>query len=76
MKSTTSKLTSKYQATIPELVRKNLSLKAGDTVAFEIEGDRIILRKAKPIDLAFAHSLEGTLSEWNSEFDDEAYDDL
>ena len=76
MKTSTSKLTSKYQATIPEPVRRALHLSAGDAIAFDIENDQIRLRKARPVDLAFAHALEGTLSEWQSDADEEAYRDL
>lgn len=76
MQTTTSKLTKKYQATIPEPVRKILHLEAGDAIAFDIEGESIHLRKARTIDMAFAKSLEGTLSEWFSEADEDAYRDL
>lgn len=76
MKTTTSKLTTKYQATIPEPVRRVLHLDAGDEIAFDVEDDNVRLRKARPIDLAFAQSLEGTMSEWSSEADEEAYGDL
>lgn len=71
-----SKLTKKYQATIPEQVRRVLELKVGDSVAFDMEGDNVSLRKARPIDWVFAEALEGTLSEWASEADDEAYREL
>ncbi|MBI3993812.1 MAG: AbrB/MazE/SpoVT family DNA-binding domain-containing protein [Candidatus Lambdaproteobacteria bacterium] len=73
MRTATSKLTRKYQATIPQPVRAVLHLQAGDTVAFEIEDDRIRLRKARPIDLEFARALEGTLDEWSGEADEDAY---
>lgn len=73
MQTTTSKLTKKYQATIPEPVRRLLHLQAGDAIAFDIEGDAIQVRKARPIDLAFAKGLEGTLGEWASEADEKAY---
>jgi len=76
MQTSTSKLTKKYQATIPEPVRRVLHLEAGDAIAFDIEGDAIHLRKARMLDLAFAKSLEGTLTEWSSEADEEAYRDL
>jgi antitoxin PrlF len=76
MQTTTSKLTSKYQATIPEPVRKALHLRAGDAVAFDIENNQIRLRKAQPLDLAYAQALEGTLNEWESAADEEAYRDL
>jgi antitoxin PrlF len=76
MQTATSKLTKKYQATIPEPVRRVLHLQAGDAIAFDIEEDRIQLRKARAVDSAFAASLEGTLGEWNSSADEEAYRDL
>jgi len=76
MRTTTSKLTTKYQATIPEPVRQLLHLQAGDSVAFDIEDDTVQLRKTRPVDLVFAQSLEGTLTEWASTADEEAYRDL
>lgn len=73
----TSKLTTKSQATIPGSIRKILGLKPGDSVAFEIEqGQKVVIRKATPVDFEFAFALEGTLSEWFSKNDEEAYRDL
>ena len=76
MRTAISKLTRKYQATIPAPVRNVLRLQAGDSIAFEIEEEQIRLRKARPIDLEFAGALEGTLDEWNRPEDEEAYRDL
>ena len=76
MQTSTSKLTKKYQATIPEPVRRLLQLEAGDAIAFDIDGNSIQLRKAKPIDISYSKALEGTLSEWNTEADEDAYSDL
>jgi antitoxin PrlF len=76
MRTATSKLTKKYQATIPEPVRRLLHLEAGDAVAFDIKGPVIHLRKARPIDLAYAASLQGTLTEWETQADENAYGDL
>ncbi len=76
MQTATSKLTSKYQATIPEPVRRALHLGAGDAIAFDIDDGQIRLRKARPVDLAFAQALDGTLSEWQTDADEEAYGDL
>lgn len=76
MKTATSKLTKKYQATVPKTVRKKLELKAGDVIAFDIDNDIIILRKARPIDIEFSSALVPTLSEWESQNDEEAYNDL
>jgi antitoxin PrlF len=76
MQTATSKLTSKYQATIPEPVRRALHLGAGDAIAFDIDDGQIRLRKARSVDLAFAQALDGTLSEWQTDADEEAYCDL
>ncbi len=76
MQTAISKLTKKYQATVPESVRKKLKLTAGDTIAFDIENDSIKLRKARPIDVEFSSALIPTLSEWESQNDEEAYNDL
>ncbi len=76
MQTAISKLTKKYQATVPEAVRKKLDLHAGDIIAFEIDKDIIKLKKANPIDIEFANALVPTLSEWYSQNDEEAYSDL
>ncbi len=76
MQTAISKLTKKYQATVPAAVRKKLKLAAGDIIAFEIENDVIKLRKARPIDIEFSSALVPTLSEWDSQHDEEAYNDL
>ena len=76
MQTAISKLTKKYQATVPEAVRNKLNLKAGDVIAFEIENEIIKIRKARPIDIEFSSALVPTLSEWDSQNDEEAYNDL
>ena len=76
MQTAISKLTKKYQATVPKAVRKKLKLNAGDVIAFEIDKDIIKLRKATPIDVEFSSALVPTLSEWESQNDEEAYNDL
>lgn len=37
------------QTTIPADYLRSIGLKAGDVVAFELDGDRIVLRKAAPL---------------------------
>jgi len=76
MQTAISKLTKKYQATVPEVVRSKLELKAGDVIAFEIDNEIIKIRKARPIDIEFSSALVSTLSEWESKNDEEAYNDL
>jgi AbrB family looped-hinge helix DNA binding protein len=79
-KLVTSKLTTKSQATIPEKIREILGLHPGDSVAFEIfeldDNKKVMIRKATPIDVEFARALEGTLSEWLSTNDEDAYSEL
>ena len=72
----TSKLTSKFQATVPTPVRRALQLNAGDLIGFEVQGNEVRLRRSTPLDLAFAQALEGTLVEWSSPQDDEAFKTL
>lgn len=69
----TSKLTTKAQTTIPQAIRAALRLKEGDEIAYQIEGDHVILTKADSgsIDDPFA-----TFSEWDGEADREAYAEL
>lgn len=71
-----SKLTSKFQTTVPLSVRKALNLRAGDLVGFEVNGSEIRLKRATPLDVAFAQALIGTLDEWASTADDKAFKDL
>lgn len=69
-----SKLTTKYQATIPLEVRKILNLHSKDRVAYEIRDDNtVVIRKASPLDIDYLHALESTLTEWESQEDENAY---
>lgn len=76
MAGNVSRLTSKYQATVPAAVRENLGLKAGDALHFAITPEGVLLTKATDQDLEFARGLTGTLSEWSSAADEDAYRDL
>ena len=69
----TSKLTTKAQTTIPQPVRNALGLREGDEIVYEIEGDRVVLRKAgaEPEDDPFV-----VFDEWNSEADRKGYADF
>ena len=71
-----SRLTKKYQATIPAPVREMLGLGSGDQVAFVIEDDTVTLRRAAPIDWSFAGAVGESLSEWLSDDDEDAYREL
>jgi AbrB family looped-hinge helix DNA binding protein len=72
-----AKITSKGQVTIPASIRKALRAHAGDSLLWDIESDgRIVVRRLEPIDVGYLKALNGTLSEWDSAEDDEAYRDL
>ena len=73
----TATITSKGQITIPAFFRKNLSLEKGDTLIFEQENNKMTVKKAQPIDIAYLSALNGTVAEeWGSEADNQAYNAL
>lgn len=72
-----SRLTTKYQATIPRNVREHLALAAGDRISFRIVRGRVVIEKTPPHDPSYLQALDDALSpEWASKEDGEAYDDL
>lgn len=72
-----SKLTSKFQATVPKVVRDTLHLKSKDQIVYEILDDQtVIVRKASPLDKAYLKGLDHSLNEWNSDEDETAYKNL
>jgi AbrB family looped-hinge helix DNA binding protein len=73
----TSKLTSKYQATIPKEVRRALHLEAKDRILYLIQDDNTVkITRMSPLDLDYLKSLSTTLSEWESEEDERAFRNL
>lgn len=78
MESSSSRLTIKYQATIPAPVREALGLSSGDSVVFEVrEPGVVVLRKQQPMDLDYLRAVSSTLeSEWLSDEDEAAYANL
>jgi antitoxin PrlF len=72
-----SKVTSKYQTTIPKEIRKHLHIKRGDQIMYELfSDDTVVLRKTSPLDIEYLRAVSKTLSEWNSDEDENAYKDL
>jgi antitoxin PrlF len=61
-----SRVTSKGRTTVPRAVRIALGLKEGERVAYEIDGDRVILTRADEVDDPFT-----TFEEWASAADAE-----
>lgn len=71
-----SRLSSKGQVTIPSEVREKLHLEPGDTVIYEVEDERAVLRRAEHFDIAYHAAVSDTLDEWASPDDEEAFGDL
>ena len=66
-----SRLRGKAQTTIPRAVRDALRLKAGDVLVYELDNQRVILRKA--IRRCKADVPFRTFDEWESDADSKAY---
>lgn len=58
MTSTTSRITTKFQTTIPKAVRENLKLSVKDTLTWEIDEDKIIVRTNKNKFLRYRNSIK------------------
>jgi AbrB family looped-hinge helix DNA binding protein len=74
-----TRITTKYQTTVPAEVRERLGLGRGDFVEFLIEGSSVRLRKAKrrlPDEVAFKLAQMAAMSDWDTPEDDEAFRDL
>lgn len=72
----TSKITSKGQVTIPKPVRQVLQAEVGDVIVYEIKGNTVTVRKARPFDAEWHDALATQLEEWNSPANNEAWNDL
>lgn len=72
-----SRVTMKYQVTILQAARELLGITQGDCVAFEIQSGQVVLKKVSPLDWDYLNNaVAGTMSEWTSAADEEAYRDL
>lgn len=69
-----SRLTAKAQTTVPRSVRVALGLGAGEQLSWRIEGDEVIVSRADHPD-SFVNNFS-TFTEWASEADCEAFDNL
>jgi AbrB family looped-hinge helix DNA binding protein len=70
------KITAKHQVTIPKKVRKILHLKKGDSIEYKIEDKKVVLHKKSKDNNQYLQHLDELLTEWQSDEDKEAYNDL
>ncbi len=69
-----AKITAKGQTTIPQEIRALLHIKPGDLIAWEQTASGAVqVRRLQPMDVEYLCAVEGTMSEWASEADEEAY---
>ena len=71
-----SRVTASGQTTIPKSIREAAGLYVGDVLAFETDGDHVVVRKVAGGPNDHLKGLSGTMSEWASPEDEEAWRDL
>ncbi len=71
-----AKITARGQTTIPKSIREAANLHEGDVLAFEIEGNHLVVHKVMPGRDDYLQGLSEVLSEWASPEDEEVWRDL
>ncbi|MGY6553049.1 MAG: AbrB/MazE/SpoVT family DNA-binding domain-containing protein [Wenzhouxiangella sp.] len=72
-----AKISSKGQVTIPAAIREALGAGPGDRLIWDLSADgTVLVRRVREIDVEYLSALTGTLSEWDSAEDDEAFREL
>ena len=70
-----SRITAKAQTTVPLAIRRALGVEVGDEVAWELDGDRVVLRRVTSNEPDLPISDFSTFTEWSDELD-AVFDDL
>ena len=64
------------RTTIPKSIRDAAGLHEGDVIAYEIEGDRLLVHKMVTRRHNYLHGLGAVMGEWLSPEDEKAWRDL
>ncbi len=68
-----AKITARGQTTIPKRIREAANLSECDVIAFEIEGNHLLVHKVTPGQDDYLQGLSEVLGEWISAEDEEAW---
>ena len=71
-----SRVAENGQTTIPKSIREAAGLYVGDVLAFETEGEHVVVHKVAGGPDDHLHRPSGLMSEWTSQEDEEAWRDL
>ncbi len=71
-----ARITAGGQARIPKPIRDAVGLAEGDTIAFEVVGDYVLMRRVVPDADGYLQSVTRTMSEWDSPENEAAWRDL
>ena len=69
------RITAKAQTTIPRAVRLALGVGPGDEVGYEIDGDKVIMKRVVRLEKDMFLANFSTFTEWSDDFDS-VYDQL
>ena len=71
-----ARVTAQGRTTIPKRVREAANLNAGDLLLFEVQSDRLVVRKLPAVADAYLQGVSRSLDEWKSPEDEAAWRDL
>ena len=71
-----ARITARGQTTIPKRIREAANLQVGDMLAFELDGNHVMVRKVTPGRDDYLEGLSEVMSEWRSPEDEKAWRDL
>ena len=71
-----TRISARGQTVIPKSIREAAGLYAGDTLAFETDGEQVVVHKVPRRRGGHRPSLSETMREWESAEDEEAWRDL